>query len=66
MECQVMDQSDICKVDKNGNRCYWVGLCYEKTCDNATPDLNTDTKCRNYLSNCTVSHTGVGCMIRPA
>lgn len=62
----MIDKIDNCKSDKSGNRCYWVGLCFDKTCDNAplTIDFNTDSKCKAYLAECTVSNSGYGCMKR--
>lgn len=68
MECLMLDTKDKCAVDKQNNRCYWVGLCFQKTCENAplTNEFNNDAKCRSYLAECTVSNSGYGCMRRPS
>ncbi|CAK80326.1 unnamed protein product (macronuclear) [Paramecium tetraurelia] len=65
MTCQVLTSQNTCKVDLNGNRCYWTGLCYSKTCANAPFEYNSDLKCKTYLSSCTIANSGRGCITRP-
>ncbi|CAD8061871.1 unnamed protein product [Paramecium primaurelia] len=65
MTCQVLTSQSTCKIDLNGNRCFWTGLCYSKTCANAPFEYDTDLKCKTYLSSCTIANSGRGCITRP-
>ncbi|CAD8087778.1 unnamed protein product [Paramecium primaurelia] len=67
MSCEAIFQKDNCIVDKLGNNCNWIGLCFDKTCENAPVNNNfvTDAQCKAYLNKCTVRNTGMGCMDRP-
>ncbi|CAD8089655.1 unnamed protein product [Paramecium primaurelia] len=65
--CENYQQESKCKsqLDFYGRSCSWRNKCIEKTCESASDDIKTHEDCNNYLSTCTLSLIGKGCMSLP-
>ncbi|CAK59269.1 unnamed protein product (macronuclear) [Paramecium tetraurelia] len=65
--CENFYQQDTCKgqLDFYGRTCSWRNKCIPKTCQSASQEIKTHEDCNAYLSSCTLSKTGKGCMSLP-
>ncbi|CAD8096596.1 unnamed protein product [Paramecium sonneborni] len=63
--CENKFQMSDCTQDMNGKSCKWNGNCYKKQCSLAGNTLTTHSDCQKYLSSCTLSNSGQGCILLP-